>query len=285
MPQIRRRKQAILPLEEAFARAERFDIYRQRDTLKWLAWAYMSEERWDEVVAVAEKRLSLPPHEVWGDRLRDMAHGWMGEAALYRGDYTTAVKQFKAATRMHEQAREDVDSSKEILGRMFDAGIVGHYLVDLGITYDKMGRPGQASAMFRKAIPHVELALSEKIAMREKCNGMRRREGRRHMDLAWVLEKTEGISHPRVLEEYRLAEMMFRKTTFVEDDFVEFGDTAAAEEAINRVEAGQPYTYPEDSTFRGERMRLKIGSERPDWSNDRYKEDSHTPRRRGRSTQ
>jgi len=273
--------EAIPNLEETFAQADRLDVWGKRNTLKWLSWAYMAEKRWADAIAAAEKRLAMAPDQDWGDHSRHTAHSWLGEAALHEKKYATAIKEFKVAIRLKEEVlAEDAEGNPE---KMLHEDLA-HYLVDLGIAYDRMGKSKQAASIFSKALPHVQHMLQEKMKMREREGCMWRREGRCHMLLAWTLERqsADAVSaDPRILQEYELAEWVFRRTVYVEDDFVELGDLAAAEAAIQRVRSGLAYAYPDDEAFLRERLRLKIGSTRADWANRDYKSEVQKPRQRG----
>ncbi|KAK3385496.1 hypothetical protein B0H63DRAFT_543837 [Podospora didyma] len=131
---------------------------------------------------IAEKRLAMAPHAIWGNPLRHVAHRWMGEVALYQQKYAMAVKEFKTAVKMEEEELAK-EAKGDAISKMLSEDMA-HCLLDLGTTYDRMGRSSQAAAVFKKALPHVEHVLREKIKMRETNDGVWRREGRWHMLLA-----------------------------------------------------------------------------------------------------
>ncbi|KAK1759069.1 hypothetical protein QBC47DRAFT_457415 [Echria macrotheca] len=263
---------AVAQLEEAFARSDRLDIDDVRETLEWLAWAYMAEKRWEDALAVAETRLKLSPDEIWGDPSRHDAHAWMGEVALYQHRYADAAKEFKMAVRAEEEKLKKQAEGKP--GKILSEWMAG-YLLDLGIAYDRMERATQAAAVFKKAIPHVEHIVEEFVKMRERKAALFRGEGRAQMVLGWMLERqgVDAISDLHVLKEYERADWVFSRTRYVEDDFVEHGDIAAVQAAIKRVQSGIPYSYPNDDTFLRERLRWRIASKRTDWGNNDFEDE------------
>jgi len=270
-------KEGTTILEEAWARMNDLDVFERRDTLMWLAWAYMAEQRWDDVHAAADKRLALNPHELWGDRRRFIGHGWKGEALLLAGKPVAAAKELEAAIAT---AEESLGKDATVATGVLDKA-VGLFLVDLGHAYERMGREGPALNMFRKAIPHIEQELKERIEMRTQHDVMWRREGRWHMLLGWLLERVHGIESKSVLEQYELAVWVFGKTIYVEDDFIEIRDGEDADAAVERAKNGVRWTYPGKETFFEQKLRWNVGFARADWSNRKYKDDVQQSRRRG----
>ena len=288
---------AVAPLEEAVARSARLTVWNRRKSLKFLAWAYIALRRWDEARAAADKRLALPDDPHWGDPERHDGHGLKGDCAWFEGRLADAIHEFKSAIRMLE--KEVAESAAKDSGKRGDDKNMssddggggrgadellderlGWYLIDLGLVYDGMGRTDQAQAMFRKALPHVQYEVQERLDMRTRHGCMWRQEGRAHARLAWLLEQLD-INDPRVAEEYELALWSFRTTVYVEDDFVEEADLEEAKAALERVRRGQKWVYPGGDLFRAARMRGKIGSIRSDWANSNYQDEVQRDRRRG----
>jgi tetratricopeptide (TPR) repeat protein len=270
-------EEAVAPLLEALTRSDELDIWRHRDSLKYLIWSYMALERWDDAQLVADKRLELRPDPNWGDSVKYIAHGLKGEIALLEGKPANAVREYKAAVRMMEKGlEEDADGDPEKL--LSDE--VGMYLIDLGVVYDRMGKPDQAVAMYRKALPHIQHEIENRVNMRNSNESMWRKEGKWYMILGQLLERLDK-NDAKVLENYELATWVFSKTLCIEHDFVERTDEKEAHEAVARVKAGQAWIPPDLKALKEQRLRWHISSLRSDWGNGSYQDEVQKPRRCG----
>jgi tetratricopeptide (TPR) repeat protein len=274
--------EAIGPLEEAVPRVNK---WRLDDSLKYLAFAHIALEQWDEARARLEKLLEDDENDT-----DHFAHAAIGETWLLEGKPTKAIREYKSAIRILENwptehaVKNGVADNQE---KPLD-GNIGIYYIDLAHVYDKLERGDRALDMLRKALPYVRAGLQERIDLRTKHNTMWRREGRWHMRLAWLLEQLEhrdpqpdGSRQAEIVKEYELAVWVFERTNYGEDDFVEIMESQEAKAALERVRGGGKLVDPTDAEGKDARKRARISGLRADWANGSYRDDVQRQRQRG----